>query len=207
MSTPGALLERGWGVSSLPGLHRGLVSWWCTHSACALLAPPEVSGDSPVNSCQPYAPKDQGPSRCTAGGLSALLIATRCRDRDVGLCGFPMLWSRTLATDHGGRAGRGREKVSHVASHLLPEKGVQQADWKPHSACFMALSRPAHGGRASRLSRDRRGRGAEVLTGCYRRPGMRAVRDLCRSLACGRIGQGWVFRVYCARGRLHMGEA
>ena len=51
MSTPAALLEQGWGVASLPGLHRGLVSWRCTRSACALLAPPEVSGDSPVNSC------------------------------------------------------------------------------------------------------------------------------------------------------------
>lgn len=119
-----------------------------------------------------------------------MLIATRCRDRDMGLCGFPVLWSRTLATDHGGRAGRGREKVRRVASHLLPEKGVQQAGWKPHSACFMALPHPAHRGRASRVSRDRRGRGAKVLTGCYRHPGMRALRDLCCSLACGHIRLG-----------------
>lgn len=139
MSTPTAPLERGWGVAALPRVRRGLVSWWCTHPACALQAPPEVSGDSPVNSCKRYAPKGQGPSRRMAGGLSALLIATRCRDRDVDLCGFPVLWSQTLATGHGGRTGRGREKVTHVAGHLLPEKGVQQTGRKPRSA-FLWLS-------------------------------------------------------------------
>lgn len=119
VSTPTAPLERGWGVASLPRVRRGLVSWWCTHPACALQAPPEVSGDSPVNSCKRYAPKGQGPSRRMAGGLSALLVATRCRDHDVGLCGLPVLWPQTLATGHGGE-DREREREGDPCSWSPP---------------------------------------------------------------------------------------
>lgn len=99
MSTDGAI---GTGVGGSP-LYPGCVVALFpggAHPACALQAPPEVSGDSPVNSCKRALPKARVPSRCLAVGLSALLVTTRCRDHGGSLW-VQLLWSQTLATGHG----------------------------------------------------------------------------------------------------------
>lgn len=73
-----------------------------------------------------------------AGGLSALLVATSAETMTWVFVGSGAVVTGLGHWSWGERTGRGREKVTHVAGHLLPEKGVQQTGRKPRSA-FMAL--------------------------------------------------------------------